>query len=122
MSDPMRSLQALLQPAEGRLSSFPSNSRYFTVETASVDLDGQVVIYLKRRFVPPPESMNALQEHSVESGDRLDKLGHLFYGDAELYWRICDGNGAMQPQDLTETVGRRLRITLPAGLPGVTGD
>ena len=30
----------------------------------------------------------------------------------------CDANGAMQPDELTETVGRRLRITLPEGITG----
>jgi hypothetical protein len=34
-----------------------------------------------------------------------------------MFWRICDANGAMQPEELTQTVGRRLRITLPEGIP-----
>jgi hypothetical protein len=35
-----------------------------------------------------------------------------------LSWRLCDANGAMRPDELTETPGRRLRITLPEGIPG----
>ena len=31
---------------------------------------------------------------------------------------LCDANGAMRPDELTETIGRRLRITLPEGIPG----
>ena len=33
-------------------------------------------------------------------------------------WRICDANGALRPEELTELIGRRLRITLPEGVPG----
>jgi hypothetical protein len=35
-----------------------------------------------------------------------------------LFWRICDANRAMRPGALTETIGSRLRITLPEGIPG----
>ena len=41
-----------------------------------------------------------------------------YLGDAELYWRLADANGAMRPRDLTETAGARVRITLPEGMPG----
>ena len=34
------------------------------------------------------------------------------------FWRVCDANAAMRPDELTETIGRRLRITLPEGIPG----
>jgi hypothetical protein len=33
-------------------------------------------------------------------------------------WRICDANDAMRPDELMETIGRRLRITLPEGIAG----
>ena len=72
------------------------------------------------RFAPAPEQLALVNEHSVVSGDRLDNLASTHFGDAELYWRICDANGAVRPDELTETVGRRLRITMPAGVPGVT--
>ena len=42
-------------------------------------------------------------------------------GDPEAFWRIADANSALRPQDLTRTPGRRLRITLPEGIPGVPG-
>jgi hypothetical protein len=43
-------------------------------------------------------------------------------GDPELFWQLCDSNGAMQPDELTETIGRKIRITLPEGIPGGQGD
>ncbi|MFL5804527.1 MAG: hypothetical protein ACJ8CR_22625 [Roseiflexaceae bacterium] len=42
-----------------------------------------------------------------------------YLDDPEQFWRICDANRAMRPDELTETVGRRLRITLPEGIPGM---
>ena len=41
-----------------------------------------------------------------------------YLGDPEQFWRVCDANRAMRPDELTETIGRRLRITLPEGIPG----
>jgi hypothetical protein len=31
---------------------------------------------------------------------------------------VADANGAMRPDELTEEIGRKLRITLPEGVPG----
>ena len=42
----------------------------------------------------------------------------LHLGDPEQFWRIADANGAIAPEQLTDEPGRRLRITLPAGVPG----
>ena len=33
-----------------------------------------------------------------------------YLGDPEQFWRICDANDAMRPDDLTAEVGRRLLI------------
>lgn len=99
---------------------FPPTSRYYNIETATVESnDGKTVVYLKRRFVPPPERFTLLQEHLVVQGDRLDNITARYLNDPEQFWRICDANGAMRPEELTETVGRRLRITLPEGIPGM---
>ena len=99
--------------------NFPPKSRYYNFETATLEApDGRIVIYLERRFVPPPEKFSLLQEHVVVQGDRLDNITVRYLGDPEQFWRVCDANGAMRPDELTETIGRRLRITLPEGLPG----
>ncbi|TBW13006.1 LysM domain-containing protein [Azotobacter chroococcum subsp. isscasi] len=98
---------------------FPPTSRYHGIAAAQLTLpDGTTVAYLKRRFVPPPENFALLQEHMVAAGDRLDNLAARYLGDPQQYWRICDANGAMRPDELTEAAGRRLRITLPEGIPG----
>jgi hypothetical protein len=47
----------------------------------------------------------------------MDTIAASELGDPEAYWRICDANDAMRPDDLA-TVGRALRITLPEGIPG----
>ena len=58
-------------------------------------------------------------EHTVAEGERLDQTSASRYlGDPEQFWRIADANGAMQPDDLVQTPGRRLRITLPEGISG----
>lgn len=99
---------------------FPPTSRYHGIETATLETgDGQTVIYLKRRFVPPPDRFALLQEHVVVQGDRLDNITARYLGDPEQFWRICDANGAMRPEELTDEIGRRLRITLPEGILGV---
>lgn len=99
--------------------SFPTNSRYQNVETAKLTRpDGTEVVYLKRRFVPQPERFALLQEHGVVEGDRLDNLSARYLGDPEQFWRVSDANRAMRPDALTEEIGRRLKITLPEGIPG----
>jgi hypothetical protein len=98
---------------------FPTNSRYqYTGTTRLVRPDGSEVVYLKRRFVPQPERFVLLQEHPVVEGDRLDNITARYLGDPEQFWRVCDANRAMRPDELTEEIGRRLRITMPEGIPG----
>jgi hypothetical protein len=98
---------------------FPANSRYHSTETTTLETpDGRVIVYLKRRFIPPAERFTLLQEHVVAEGDRLDNVTARYLGDPEQFWRVCDANQAMGPEELTEQIGRRLRITLPEGIPG----
>ena len=51
-------------------------------------------------------------------GDRLDNITAKYLGDPEQFWRMCDANGAIRPDELTETIGNTIRITLPQGIPG----
>jgi len=100
-------------------TNFPPNSRYAGLETVKLELpDGRTVVHLRRRFVPPPERFALLQEHVVVQGDRLDNITARYMGDPELFWQVCDANNALHPDELTEEIGRRLRITLPEGIPG----
>ena len=100
---------------------FPPTSRYATVETATIeDADGIVTIYLRRRFLPPPERFATVREHVVSQSERLDNVTALYLDDPEQFWRLCDANRAMRPADLLARIGRKLRITLPEGVPGAS--
>jgi hypothetical protein len=121
MIDPNQAFRQLLQLGGASAAQFPPNSRYSGVETATLETsDGKTIIYLRRRFAPAPERFALLQEHVVTEGERLDNITARYLGDPEQFWRVCDANGAMRPDELTETIGRRLRITLPEGIPGTT--
>ena len=99
---------------------FAITSRYHSIQTAELETaDGRRIVYLRRRFVPSPAVFALLLEHTVTEGDRLDNIAARYLGDPEQFWRICDANGVIRPDELTETVGRRLRITMPEGVPGV---
>jgi len=111
--------QALFQFAGIKPSLFAPNSRYQGIETATLTTPaGRTVAFVRRRFVPQPAALAHLQQHTVGQVDRLDVLAAQYLGDPQLFWRICDANGAMRPEELTAAVGRVLRICLPAGIPG----
>lgn len=100
--------------------NFPPTSRYYGIDTATLTIvEGRTFIYLRRRFVPSPDRFALLQEHVVSQGERLDNVTAKYMDDPEAFWRIADANAAMRPEELTETLGRRLRITLPEGIPGI---
>lgn len=100
---------------------FPPTSRYAPTPTATlVRVDGTPVTYLTRRFVPAPENFALLQWHQVAQNERLDNITARYLGDPEQFWRLCDANRALRPEELTETIGKQLRITLPEGIPGAS--
>ena len=104
------------------MTAFSPLSRYALTDTATFETDaGQPIAYLRRRLLPAPESFALLQLYEVQAGDRIDNVTARFLGDPEQFWRICDANRALQPEQLVERAGRLLRITLPQGVPGVTG-
>jgi hypothetical protein len=100
-------------------ATFPITSRYYQIDTAENQaLDGRTIVYIRRRFVPPAGRFTLLEEHVVTQGERLDNITAQHLGDPLQFWRVCDANNAMRPDELTETIGRRLRITLPEGITG----
>lgn len=116
---PTDPVQAMLAQVSLQRNLFTSTSRYYGMETETLTTaDGTTIIYLKRRFLPSPDGFQLLQLHTVMQGERLDNIAAKFLGDPELFWHIADANGAMRPEDLVQTVGRKLRITLPQGIPG----
>lgn len=117
MNDP---LKILFQANTLSNTAFPPTSRYHGLGTRTLErADGQTVVYIERRFIPQPDRFSLLQEHTVTDGERLDNITAHYLGDPEQFWQICDANAAMLPDSLTEVIGRRIRITLPEGVPGV---
>jgi hypothetical protein len=117
MNEAIAQLDALLQNAAAGSRPFPPNSRYNGIALLTHTMpDGRQVSYLARRFVPPAERFSVLTVHVVVQGDRLDNLAARYFGDPEQYWKLCDANGAVRPDELIEAVGRALRVTLPEGI------
>lgn len=101
--------------------NFPPTSRYYEIGTVSLKTaEGRTIVYLRRRFLPSPDRFALLSEHTVTEGERLDNIAATYMSDPEAFWRIADANAAMRPEELTDVPGRRLRITLPEGIPGAT--
>jgi hypothetical protein len=120
-----------------------TTSRYDPTKTAQlIAPDGQTIVYLQRRLLPQPEVFAVLRMRTVEQdgsgrgasdeadsfgpepkqpGTRLDVIAWEEFQDAEMYWLICDANGAVRPDDL-EWVGTKLRIPLPEGIPGPSNE
>jgi nucleoid-associated protein YgaU len=97
---------------------FPANSRYNAIEvTRRIGADGREIVYLRRRFLPTDGPAGVITEHVVRKGDRLDNITARYLGDPEQFWRVCDANNAMDPDELTaeSNVGQRLQIPIPQG-------
>jgi hypothetical protein len=98
---------------------FAFTSRYYAVPAAELEAaGGKKIAHLRRRFVPAPERFDLLFEHTISEGDRLDNVAAEHLGDPEQFWRLADANRAVRPEELTDALGRRLRVTLPEGIPG----
>ena len=115
MDDPIK----LLMQGALQQSRFPATSRYAGLATAQYQqADGKTVVYVTRRFLPQGDELQVVQEHLVTEGERLDQIAAQYLGDPEQYWRICDSNNAVQPEELVDEPGKRITITLPEGMTG----
>jgi hypothetical protein len=117
----MDPVQNFLQSNALEPPAFAPTSRYYGIATAQLTLaDGRTAVFVQRRFLPPTENFAPLQSITIAAGDRLDNIAASYIGDPQQFWRLCDANGAMQPEALVAHVGAMLTITLPEGVPGVT--
>jgi hypothetical protein len=96
---------------------FDPTSRYHAIETVTMDgtdNDGALrrIAYKKRRFIPSVEGAQTLAEHTITQGERLDNVTARYLGDPTQFWRVCDANNVLSPDELEET-GTVVRITLP---------
>jgi hypothetical protein len=123
-SDP---IAALLGSGVVPSVSFPPTSRYAAVgvttyaATPAPGDDPLPITFLRRRLVPKPERFTLLYEYTCVESDRRDLVAAVHLADPELWWRLADANGVIDPATLTNPVGRRLRITLAEGIPGGAG-
>jgi hypothetical protein len=87
---------------------FFKGSRYQLVATETLtDAGGRPIRYKGQRLVPPTP---ARAVHEVLEGERLDHIAHAWYRDAERFWRICDANHALWPDDLVAQPGRTILV------------
>jgi hypothetical protein len=94
---------------------FEPTSRYHGIETVKMTVGegARVISYKRRRIIPSGATVTILVEHIVTQGDRLDNLAARYVGDPEQFWRICDANDVLRPEELTEEVGWTIKIGLP---------
>jgi len=86
---------------------FFKGSRYENVDTNQItDSTGNVFVYKKIRFIPPTDGVVGF---TVTQGERLDQIANRSFRDPLRFWRICDANEAMWPDDLL-AAGRTLSI------------
>ena len=114
MTDPV---QLLIQAGAIPSTPFVPQSRYSGVPLALLQLrPGEPgVVYVRRRFIPAPGTLAIAGRHVVAALDRPDSLAAKYFGDPLLYWRIADANAVVDPNELTDTLGRRLDIPLAPG-------
>lgn len=87
---------------------FFKGSRYTNVDDHEITGDkGRVIRYKKIRFIP---ETGALRVHTVSQGERLDHIAHRYFRNPERFWRICDANYALWPDDLVVEPGRTILI------------
>ena len=90
---------------------FFRGSRYETVASAElVTADGRTIRYKRVRFIPQTPGV---LPYRTKAEDRLDHIAYQTYGDAEQFWRICDANLALRPDELTAQPGTRLLLPVP---------
>lgn len=112
-------VQALLAQTALKNTLFAANSRYYGIDTATIRLpDGRLINYVRRRFLPPSDQFQVIEQYTVAQGDRLDNIAGKYLGDPTLFWRLADANNALRAEELVETIGRKLNITLPQGIAG----
>ena len=114
MNDP---LQVLIDSGAIPTSPFDAQSRYSGVALGVLqrraDEPGQP--YVLRRFIGAPSAFTLAAVHVAAALDRPDALGMRYLADPLLYWRIADANAVIDPNELTDTLGRRVAIPVITG-------
>jgi hypothetical protein len=114
MTDPV---QMLIDAGAIPSAPFIAQSRYNGVRLAVYQRrsDEARIVYVLRRFIPAPNALAVAVRHAVSAQERPDLLSARVFGDPLLYWRIADANAVVDPNELTDTVGRRIVISQAPG-------
>ncbi len=96
---------------------FDTNSRYYKIDDASISVKDSYgkerrIVYKRRRFIPSAEGTTTLVEHTVIQGERLDNITARYLGDPTQFWRVCDANLILKPDELTDETGGLIKIAL----------
>jgi hypothetical protein len=96
-----------------------NRSRYDGVlQATAVVSDGEggsrEVAYLLTRSPGDPAAMNPAGWHRVVRDDRLDLVADRYLGDVGAFWRICDANRALDPDDLVAPSAEGSVLVIPA--------
>jgi len=115
MTDPV---QLLIDAGAIPSTPFVPQSRYNGVALAILQRrpDEPRLVYVRRRFIPAPGASPIVARHVVAGRDRPDLVAARYLGDPLLYWRIADANAVVDPNELTDTLGRRIGIPQSPGL------
>ena len=93
---------------------FDDNSRYAGLPIAEhLERDGRIIVYVRRRFVPPKESYQVAAVVMMSDSDRLDLIAHRAFGVPTAFWQLADANEAMHPDELIAKPGRRVAVPIP---------
>jgi hypothetical protein len=87
-------------------------SRYEQAPRRIVEGPGGPIACLDLRLIrtPPPRL-----RHVVRDGERTDLVASRHFDDPERYWRICDAQPLLWPEELVATPGRTILIPSPEG-------
>lgn len=83
------------------MAIYERNSRYakFAKVEETTDAMGRKVLTMGVARVP---AQKELGEHIRRDGQRLDHLASYYLKDASAYWRICEMNDVLLPDQLAE--------------------
>ncbi len=88
---------------------FDPKSRYAKLTPYTcVDRRGRTVAVVP---VPPPPTDALLGVHVLRQGERIDHLAFRYLLNPAGFWRICEMNGVM----LAEAITEQREISIPAG-------
>ena len=99
-----------------------ARSRYDGLPTSTVTVPDDAggtreVGYLLQCAVPDPAALAVLARHQVLADDRVDLVADRYLGDPQAFWRVCDANSALDPDDLVGpgNAGATIVVGVPEG-------